>query len=130
MTEQTTCPNLRLPPFNPSGPNQQEISAILARINHDRELMGVISLGKDGVFQSQTADGSVVDAMGTFLSCMPDSWLKQNAYDGAEGSKVPKGALFNPNKSLLSAPLSQEAREKSQELGRKRQTQPAARRER
>ena len=49
-------------PYN--DPIQQEVTSILGSLKHDLSLMGVISLGKDGVLRSLTADRDVVDAIG------------------------------------------------------------------
>lgn len=50
------------PNFDPSDPRQQEVSRILKSFQMD--LMGVISLGKDGVLRSLTADRTVLSAQG------------------------------------------------------------------
>jgi hypothetical protein len=45
-------------------PVQREVRTILRGLKHDLSLMGVLSLGKDGVLRSLTADRDVVDAIG------------------------------------------------------------------
>jgi hypothetical protein len=45
-------------------PIQQEVTSILRGLKHDLSLMGVLSLGKDGVLRSLTADRDIVDAVG------------------------------------------------------------------
>jgi hypothetical protein len=45
-------------------PSCTKVTAILRGLKHDLSLMGVLSLGKDGVLRSLTADRDVVDAIG------------------------------------------------------------------
>ncbi|KAK1758837.1 hypothetical protein QBC47DRAFT_370626 [Echria macrotheca] len=117
-----TCPV----PWDRSDPVQQELSSILRSLKHDAALMGVLSLGNDGVMRSLTADRRVVDAVGltpaqiaAFQERMPPDFRKD---DGvlmrADGTKVPREQWFLPDKSLLPAPMSQEARERFEQRSR------------
>ena len=116
-------------PWDRSDPHQQELTAILESLKHDPALMGVFSLGKDGVMRSLTADREVVDAVGlsqtqiaTFLGRLPD-YIRDTyqVSEGADGTKVPRDKWFHPDKGLLPEPLVQEARDKIEEDWKQRE---------
>lgn len=102
---------------------QQELTTILRALKHDAALMGILSLGNDGVMRSLTADRHVVDAIGlspaqiaAYQDRMPsdfrrdDTLLKQ-----VDGIKVPREQWFSPDKALLPAPMSQEVRVRTEQ---------------
>ncbi|KAI0166656.1 hypothetical protein GGR57DRAFT_447418 [Xylariaceae sp. FL1272] len=96
-------------------PDQQELSTILGGFRMDD--YGVISLGKDGILRSLTAERDVVDAaplrpslIAAFHARMPKYYVGQYLtaeWDGIDGSKTPESAWYNPDKSILPAPLSE-----------------------
>ena len=105
--------------FDRNHPNQQEITAILAKFNKDP--MSVISLGKDGVLRTLSADRAVLDAVGlsprlvkAFLDRVPPDYraLKPELED-ADGSKASEEELWHPDASLLPRPMSEEQKKKS-----------------
>lgn len=105
--------------FDRNHPDQQEITAILAKFNKDP--MSVISLGKDGVLRTLSADRAVLDAVGlsprlvkAFLDRVPPDYraLKPELED-ADGSKASEEELWHPDASLLPRPMSEEQKKKS-----------------
>lgn len=95
---------------------EQELENILGSIKHDPSLMGILSLGKDGVMRSLTADRRVVDAVGlrpnlivAFLGRLPPEIRQTYGVNkDADGTKVPKEQWFSPDISLLPEPMSDE----------------------
>jgi len=97
--------------FNPEDSDQQEVSSILRGFK--RDLTSCISLGKYGVLRNLNGDCEVLDAAGispkfikAFLDRMPSAY--RNGFDGADGTKTPREQWFNPDKSLLPQPLTDE----------------------
>ncbi|KAI0444154.1 hypothetical protein F4803DRAFT_512210 [Xylaria telfairii] len=96
-------------------PDQQELSAIEATFKKD--LYGVISLGKDGILRSLTAERDVIGAaplrpslIAAFHARMPKEYVDKYLtaeWDGADGFKTPESAWYNPDKSILPPPLSE-----------------------
>jgi hypothetical protein len=127
-TEQNPPPRCEVP-WDRSDPAQQELTDLLSSLKHDITLMGVFSLGRDGVMRSLTADRRVVDAIGltpaqvaVFLGRLPAaSRAASDVAEGADGTKVPREQWFHPDKDLLPAPMSQEVREKSEQERRERE---------
>ena len=124
QSEQTTNPTCQVP-WDPLDPDEQELTAVLKCLKHDPSLMGVFSLGKDGVMRSLTADREVVDAVGlspsqitTFLRRLPSHIRNEQDFEGADGTKVPKDEWFRPDKALLPEPLSQERRDMIEKKGK------------
>lgn len=98
-------------PFDRQDPDQQEVIKIVTGFR--QELLGCISLGKDGVLRSLTAHRDVLDAAGlsprlikALLDRMPPQF--RNGFDEADGTKTPRQQWFNPDKSLLPRPLTDE----------------------
>ncbi|KAH8646806.1 hypothetical protein BX600DRAFT_443776 [Xylariales sp. PMI_506] len=96
---------------------QREIHNILKNLKQDLTLMGCISLGKDGVLRSLTADRNVVDAVGltphqitAFLRRMPAGYSNMSDYEGADGTRIPKEKWSNPDSDLLPPPLDEDAK--------------------
>jgi hypothetical protein len=97
--------------FNPEDPDQREVSSILRGFKKD--LTSCISLGKDGVLRNLNGDREVLDAVGispklikAFLDHMPPAY--RNGFDGVNGTKTLREQWFNPDKTLLPQPLSDE----------------------
>ncbi|RDA93580.1 hypothetical protein CP533_6167 [Ophiocordyceps camponoti-saundersi (nom. inval.)] len=92
--------------------HQKELSKILKGIKHDVTLLGVLSLGKDGILRSLTADRQVVDAVAlspplikAMLDRMPFDRQNEIDYRGVDGRNVPREQWFHPDKHLLPPPL-------------------------
>ncbi|KAL9072080.1 MAG: hypothetical protein Q9157_005238, partial [Trypethelium eluteriae] len=108
------------PDWQKTDPEQQELSALLEHLKQDISLLGCISLGKDGVLRSLTADRDVVDAIGlkpslcaALLKRIPPGIMNKADYESADGTKVSKEAWFHPEKSLLPPPLDDETKARS-----------------
>ena len=112
-----------VPGFNTEDPDQQEVSSILRGFK--RDLTSCVSLGKDGVLRNLNGNREVLDAVGispklikAFLDRMPPAY--RSGFEGVDGTKTPIEQWFNPDKSLLPPPLSDEkkkALEESIKLG-------------
>ncbi|KAI0517519.1 hypothetical protein F5B22DRAFT_645703 [Xylaria bambusicola] len=95
--------------------DQQELSAIIASFKMDN--YGVISLGKDGILRSLTAERDVIGAAPlrpSLIAALHARFPKEYAekyltaeWDGVDGFKTPESAWYNPDKSILPAPLSE-----------------------
>lgn len=103
--------------------DQQELSRILKNLRHDPTLLGILSLGKDGVMRSLTADRDVVDAVAlrpglilAMLNRMPWSQSAEDDFRGVDGTVVPREHWFNPDKDLLPPPLSEENKEEARKM--------------
>ncbi|KAI1273117.1 hypothetical protein F5Y07DRAFT_273834 [Xylaria sp. FL0933] len=114
MSKQSAC--YHCISWSREDPDQQELSAILDSFKMDN--LGVISLGKDGILRSLTADRDVVSAaplspslIAALHARMPkeyvDKWCTAAQWDGVDGFKTPESAWYNPDKSLLPEPLSE-----------------------
>ncbi|KAL9088583.1 MAG: hypothetical protein Q9165_006103 [Trypethelium subeluteriae] len=108
------------PDWQKTDPEQQELSTIIEHLKQDQSLLGCVSLGKDGVLRSLTADRDVVDAVGlrpslcaALLKRIPPGVMNKADYEDADGTKVPKEAWFNPEKSSLPTPLDDETKARS-----------------
>jgi arsenate reductase-like glutaredoxin family protein len=113
-------PSLSEAPSNPphtydrNHPDQQEITAILAKFNKDP--LSVISLGTDGVLRTLSADRVVLDAVGlsprlvkAFLDRVPPDYRALTpSLEDADGSKASYEELWHPDASLLPRPMSGE----------------------
>ncbi|RWA10975.1 hypothetical protein EKO27_g4129 [Xylaria grammica] len=96
-------------------PDQQELSAIMASFKMD--IYGVISLGKDGILRSLTAERDVIGAaplrpslIAALHARMPKEYVDKYltaGWDGVDGFKTPESAWYNPDKSILPEPLSE-----------------------
>ncbi|RDA85802.1 hypothetical protein CP532_5766 [Ophiocordyceps camponoti-leonardi (nom. inval.)] len=92
--------------------HQKELSKILQDIKHDVTLLGVLSLGKDGILRSLTADRQVVDAVAlspplikAMLDRTPFNPQNEIDYRGVDGRDVPREQWFHPDNRLLPPPL-------------------------
>lgn len=111
---------------------QKEVSQIMKSFQYD--IMGVISLGKDGIMRSLTCDRKVLSAqafsnklrvalmasaanistapeqVGAFLSRFEGTPLEEwnKILERADGTKTPKEKWFQPDDDILPPPLSQE----------------------
>ncbi|KIW16523.1 hypothetical protein PV08_06578 [Exophiala spinifera] len=82
--------------------------------------IGVVCLGKDGVFRSLTADHDVIDAVAlapkhikALLDRMPFSQEAADIWRGVDGTTVPREQWYNPNKDDLPPPLSEGEKEEA-----------------
>jgi hypothetical protein len=117
---------------NPGGatPAEQELSAdqlefgkILRNIHHAPDGMGIVALGRDGVFRSLTADRDVVDAVPlppqlikAMLDRVPFQQELEDVYRGVDGTHVAREQWFNPDRALLPEPLSEEKKREAQKF--------------
>jgi hypothetical protein len=111
---------------------QKEVSQILKNFRYD--IMGVISLGKDGIMRSLTWDRQVLSAepfsnqlrvaliasvantntapeqVGAFLLRFKGTSLEEwnKTLENADGTKTPKEKWFQPDDDVLPPPLSRE----------------------
>ncbi|RCI09173.1 hypothetical protein L249_1503 [Ophiocordyceps polyrhachis-furcata BCC 54312] len=102
----------QVPPEPQVSQHQKELGKILKGIKHDVTLLGVLSLGKDGVLRSLTADRQVVDAVAlspplikAMLDRTPFNPQNEIDYRGVDGREVPREQWFHPDKHLLPPPL-------------------------
>jgi hypothetical protein len=105
--------------YDRNHPDQQEVTAILAKFNKDP--LSIISLGKDGVLRTLSADRAVLDAVGlsprlvkAFLDRVPPEYraLTPELKD-VDGSKATEEELWHPDASLLPRPMSEEQKKKA-----------------
>ncbi|KAF4962108.1 hypothetical protein FSARC_9793 [Fusarium sarcochroum] len=94
--------------------HQAELCDIHEKLEHHPSMMGVWSLGTDGILRSLGPDRDVHDAVPlsphlikSLLDRMP--FVPQNEIDfrGVDGRNAPKEQWFHPDKSLLPRPLVQ-----------------------
>lgn len=126
MTENTSSePTSSVAPSNPSHtydrnhPDQQEVTAILAKFNKDP--LSIISLGKDGVLRTLSADRAVLDAVGlsprlvkAFLDRVPPEYRALTPeLENVDGSKATEEELWHPDASLLPRPMSDEQKKRA-----------------
>jgi hypothetical protein len=105
--------------YDRNHPNQQEITAILAKFNKDP--LSIISLGKDGVLRTLSADRAVLDAVGlsprlvkAFLDRVPPDYRALTPeLENADGSKASYEELWHPDASLLPRPMGKEQKKKA-----------------
>jgi hypothetical protein len=127
MTENTSSePTSSEAPSNPphtydrNHPDQQEVTAILAKFNKDP--LSIISLGKDGVLRTLSADRAVLDAVGlsprlvkAFLDRVPPEYRALTPeLEDVDGSNATEEELWHPDASLLPRPMSEEQKKKAQ----------------
>jgi hypothetical protein len=95
------------------------VTAILAKFNKDP--LSIISLGKDGVLRTLSADRAVLDAVGlsprlvkAFLDRVPPEYraLTPELKD-VDGSKATEEELWHPDASLLPRPMSEGQKKKA-----------------
>jgi hypothetical protein len=125
MTENTSESTLsEAPPNSPhtydrNHPDQQEVTAILAKFNKDP--LSIISLGKDGVLRTLSADRAVLDAVGlsprlvkAFLDRVPPEYRSLTPeLENVDGSNATEEELWHPDASLLPRPMSEEQKRKA-----------------
>lgn len=105
--------------FDRNTPDQQEITAILAKFNKDP--LSVISLGKDGVLRTLSADRAVLDAVGltprlvkAFLDRVPPDYRALTPeLEDADGSNVTYEQMWHPDPGLLPRPMREEQKKKA-----------------
>jgi len=126
MTENTSSePASSGAPSNPphtydrNHPDQQEVTAILAKFNKDP--LSIISLGKDGVLRTLSADRAVLDAVGlsprlvkAFLDRVPPEYRALTPeLEDVDGFNATEEELWHPDASLLPRPMSEEQKKKA-----------------
>lgn len=92
-------------------------------MKQDPELQGLFSLDMDGVLRSWDADRNVVDAVPLSPELIkaynelppPPSEAVSSAYEGIDGTKVPKEQWFKSPQHLIPEPLAEEHRERDPE---------------
>ncbi|KAI4922988.1 hypothetical protein J4E90_001424 [Alternaria incomplexa] len=107
--------------FDRSTPDQQEITAILAKFNKDPLELSVVSLGKDGVLRNLSADRAVLNAVGlnprlvkAFLDRVPPDYRALTPeLEDADGSKATDGEMWHPDPELLPRPMGEEQKKKA-----------------
>lgn len=117
--------------YDRNHPDQQEITALLAKLNKDP--LSVISLGKDGVLRTLSADRAVLDAVGlsprlvkAFLDRVPPDYRALTPeLEGADGSKASYQELWRPDASLLPRPMGEDQKKKALEQLEESQQQQA-----
>lgn len=104
----------------PLNQDQEELSKILRILRDDPTLMGVISLGEDGVLRTLTADHDVVDAIAlpprlikAMLDRLPFDQGMEDKFRGVDGTGISHEQWFHPDKALLPPPMSEETKEKT-----------------
>ncbi|CAN9190493.1 unnamed protein product [Alternaria alternata] len=105
--------------YDRNHPDQQEVTAILAKFNKDP--LSIISLGKDGVLRTLSADRAVLDAVGlsprlvkAFLDRVPPEYRALTPeLEDVDGSKATEEELWHPDASLLPRPMSEEQKKKA-----------------
>nr|KMM67841.1 hypothetical protein CPAG_04174 [Coccidioides posadasii RMSCC 3488] len=98
-------PRTCCPPYDINDPAQQELSNLIRPLKMDP--MGVVSLGRDGVYRSLSAGlDEVVDAVGlspwlieALFKRLPPGLRAE--HEGADGTNVPREQWFHPDKSKL-----------------------------
>ena len=107
--------------FDRNPPDQQEITAILAKFNKDPLELSIISLGKDGVLRNLSADRAVLDAVGlsprlvkAFLDrVLPEYRALTPELEDADGSKATNEEMWHPDPGLLPRPMGEEQKKKA-----------------
>ena len=107
--------------YDRNTPDQQEITAILAKFNKDPLELSVISLGKDGVLRNLSADRAVLDAVGlsprlvkAFLDRVPPEYRALTPeLEDADGSKATYEEMWHPDPGLLPRPMGEEQKKKA-----------------
>ena len=105
--------------YDRNHPDQQEVTAILAKFNKDP--LSIISLGKDGVLRTLSADRVVLDAVDlsprlvkAFLDRVPPEYRALTPeLEDVDGSKATEEELWHPNASLLPQPMSEDQKRKA-----------------
>ena len=105
--------------YDRNHPDQQEVTAILAKFNKDP--LSIISLGKDGVLRTLSADRAVLDAVGlsprlvrAFLDRVPPEYRALTPeLEHIDGSEATEEELWHPDASLLPRPMSDEQKKRA-----------------
>jgi hypothetical protein len=113
------APSVQPPAYDRNHPDQQEITAILAKFNKDP--LSIISLGKDGVLRTLSADRAVLDAVGLsprlvkeFLDRVPPEYRALTPeLENVDGSKATEEELWYPDACLLPRPMGAEQKKKA-----------------
>jgi hypothetical protein len=99
--------------------DQIELSKILRSVQHDPSMLGVVCLGRDGVYRSLTAERNVVDAapltprLITALQARLPSGMVGDDLADVDGTTVPREKWFNPDKNLLPEPMAKDRLDES-----------------
>ncbi|KAH7231722.1 uncharacterized protein BKA55DRAFT_695964 [Fusarium redolens] len=116
-----TCPGTA---YKDLSPEQQEMSDILYKMErHSPDLLGIVHLGRDGIFRYLDADRNIHYAV-ALRPALIKALLDRGPYDreeemvfrGVDGTKVPKEQWYNPPPGILPPPLSEEHRKEGREL--------------
>ncbi|KAI4657252.1 uncharacterized protein J4E79_007869 [Alternaria viburni] len=101
--------------YDRNTPDQQEITAILAKFNKDPLALSVISLGKDGVLRNLSADlGLSPRLVKAFLDRVPPDYRALTPeLEDADGSKATYEELWHPDPGLLPRPMGEEQKKKA-----------------
>jgi hypothetical protein len=120
LSEPTSSETPSNPPhtFDRSHPDQQEVTAILAKFNKDP--LSVISLGKDGVLRTLSADRAVLDAVGLSPRLVkalldrvpPDYRALTPELEDADGSNASYSEMWHPDANLVPRPMCEEKEKK------------------
>jgi hypothetical protein len=118
-TSSEEAPSAQPHTYDGNQPDQQEITAILANFNKDA--LSIISLGKDGVLRTLSADRAVLDAVGlsprlvkAFLDRVPPEYRALTPeLENVDGSKATEEELWHPDASLLPRPMGEEQKKKA-----------------
>lgn len=101
----------------------EEVRTILYNMEQDPSLMGISSLGRDGVLRSWTADRDVVDAVPlrpalikAYLDLLPYDKESEAMFRGVDGRNVPREQWFDPPQDVRPLPLPEEHRERDEEV--------------
>ncbi|KAL1602099.1 hypothetical protein SLS59_005267, partial [Nothophoma quercina] len=98
----------------------------------NKDPLSVISLGKDGVLRTLSADRAVLDAVGlsprlvkAFLDRVPPDYRALTPeLEGADGSEASYQELWRPDASLLPRPMGEDQKKKAlEQLEESRQQQ-------
>ncbi|KAF2832698.1 hypothetical protein CC86DRAFT_442826 [Ophiobolus disseminans] len=101
--------------YDVNDPLQQEVSRILKDFRYD--IMGIISLGTDGIMRSLTADRKVLSAVPfgpelvkAFHDRIEETYRKKHCaeLEEVDSTKTPKEKWFEPDEGVLPPPLAQE----------------------
>ncbi|CZR48713.1 uncharacterized protein FPRO_03966 [Fusarium proliferatum ET1] len=104
-------------------PEQKEISDILRNMDRDPDLMGLVDLGKDGVFRFLDADRNIHYAVPlrpalikALIDRLPYDPEVEKFWRGVDGTKVPEEQWYNPPEGILPPPLTEDERREEKEL--------------
>ncbi|KAB2101971.1 hypothetical protein AG0111_0g9575 [Alternaria gaisen] len=105
--------------YDRNHPDQQEVTAILAKFNKDP--LSIVSLGNDGVLRTLSTDRAVLDAVGlsprlvkAFLDRVPPEYRALTPeLEDVDGSNATEEELWHPDANLLPRSMSEEQKKKA-----------------